>query len=71
MQTKVTVEKNTKTGGSDPTFWLSAAQKVCGVAPASARQIVPLFFFHGEGSPEETHINTGGPTCRSLEHQGS
>jgi hypothetical protein len=34
VRAKVTVEKTPKRAGATPLFWLSAAQKVRGVAPA-------------------------------------
>ena len=51
MPAKVTVEKRLKRAGATPLFWLRAAQKVLGVAPALDAFRVSLNF-HGEGSEQ-------------------
>jgi hypothetical protein len=44
VQPKVTVEKKPKRAGATPLFWLSAAQKVRGVAPARHARSVTAFY---------------------------
>ncbi len=54
MRGKVTVEKRLKRAGATRLFWLPAAQKVLGVAPA-LDAIADDPFFHGDEDSDEQH----------------
>jgi hypothetical protein len=64
MQEKVTAEKRLKRAGATPLFWLPAAQKVLGVAPALRHKNPCRPFFHGAESQQSFMHALLNSACR-------